>query len=132
MTNGSSPQTVFIVEMAPYGAGYSGDEGMFGHTGIDHNIRVEGDLSPPEIYNPGNTNDFTYNGGSMYINGVLQSGNATAGTAQLLEAYAGPSNGFPWGSTSLSNPFDGRYFNGEIGEVLAYTRLAERGPAPGG
>jgi fibronectin-binding autotransporter adhesin len=111
----SNPQTVFIVEKVT--AAISGDDGIFGRTGADHGIRVG---AGPIIFNPGNVNDFTFTNGSLYVNGVFQSGNATAGAPQLLEAYAGTNNGLPWPSTSLSNSFDARYFDGEIGEVLAY------------
>ena len=122
MTNSTSPETVFIVEKV--NGSNSGDDGIFGSTGNDQDIRVGGTNAAPYFYNPGNNNDFTNGGsGAMYVNGVLQTGNATAGTAQLLEAYAGANTAspLPWASTSLSNVFDSRYFDGEIGEVVAFS-----------
>ena len=127
MTNSTSPETVFIVEKV--NGSNSGDDGIFGSTGNDQDIRVGGTSAAPYFYNPGNNNDFTNGGsGAMYVNGVLQTGNATAGTAQLLEAYAAnTASPLPWASTSLSNVFDSRYFDGEIGEVVAFsTALSAR------
>ena len=121
MSNASSPVTVFIVEQA-VGNPSTGWGDIFGGTGIDQDIRIE---TGPIIANPGNANDFTNGtGGALYVNGVFQAGNATAGTAQLLTAYRGASNtnqGQPWASTSLSNSFLNRFYNGMIGEVLAYS-----------
>ena len=120
MGNSSSPETVFIIEQVK--GSITGDDGMFGWTGNDHDIRI---ASATSIYNPGNVNDFTNgSGGAMYINAVLQSGNAPASTPQLLAAYAGGSttSTFPWNSTSLSNnTFMNRDFDGYIGEVVAYS-----------
>ena len=120
MGNSSSPETVFIIEQVE--GSITGDDGMFGWTDNDHDIRI---ASATSIYNPGNVNDFTNgSGGAMYINAALQSGNAPAGTPQLLAAYAGGSttSTFPWNSTSLSNnTFMNRDFDGYIGEVVAYS-----------
>ena len=60
MTNSTSPETVFIVEKV--NGSNSGDDGIFGSTGNDQDIRVGGPVAP-YFYNPGNNNDFT-NGGS--------------------------------------------------------------------
>ena len=119
MNNSTSPQTVFIIEDVT-GVAAQQPNNMFGHTGNDADIRVN---TGPIIQSGsgGNGQDFT-TGGAMYVNGVQQSGNVTAGTAQLIEAYAGNGNAFPWASTALSNgTFMNRYFQGEIGEVLAYS-----------
>jgi autotransporter-associated beta strand protein len=116
LNKSTTPQMVFIVEKVD--SGHTNNDGMFSATGVDHGIRV---TTAPAIANPGNANDFTNGGGSMWVNGVLQAGNATAGTAQLLEAAAGNANAFPWAQTSLSNPFNARYFDGDIGEVIAYS-----------
>ena len=119
MGKSTSPETVFIIENVIYG---NGDGGIFGHTGADDDIRTDGGATP-YFHNPGNGQDYTNGtGGAMYVNGVLSAGNVTAGTAQLIEAYAGASNTFPWSSTSLSNnTFMSRYFNGDMGEVIAYS-----------
>ena len=119
MPNSTSPTTVFIIEKV--NASHTGDDGIFGYTGNDHGIRIG---SGPIIYNPGNNGDFTNGtGGAMYINGVFQSGNASAGSAQLLEAYAGAGgSSLPWASTSLSNPVTySRYYDGYIGQVVAFS-----------
>ena len=80
---------MFIVEKVT--ANHTGDDGienLWGFTGIDHGIRVH---AGPIIFNPGNSEDYTNGtGGAMYVNGALAAGNATAGSAQLFEAYAGP------------------------------------------
>ena len=121
MGHSTSPQTVFIVEKV-LGAPTSPCN-MFGDTGVDEDIRV---ATATTIYNPANNGDFTYNtggGGTMYMNGVLQGTLATCGSAQLLEAYAGNAlgNPLPWASTSLSNNPYNRYFDGYMGEVVAYS-----------
>ncbi len=120
MTNASSPKTVFIIEQVA--ANNNNWDNIWGDTGIDEDIRDRPGLL---IQNPGDTQDYTNGtGGALYVNGVFQAGNATAGTPQLLTAYAGANTTgpLPWASTSLSNgAFQGRNFSGQIGEVLAYS-----------
>ena len=120
MANSTSPETVFVVEQVT-GLNSQNVANMYGFTGNDHDIRV---TAGPVIANPGNTGDYTDGiGGAMYVNGMLSAGNVTAGTAQLIEAYAGASGAdLPWSSTSLSNyTAYNRGFNGYIGQVLAYS-----------
>ena len=76
----------------------------------------------------------------MYVNGVFYppvpsgTNGPAAGSPQLLEASAGAaSTTFPWPSTSLSSngAQPDRYFDGYIGEVLAFSSTLSQRPAGG-
>jgi hypothetical protein len=103
-------QTVFIVNTS---RGTTTLAGIWGAT-PDTGIRL---LNATTWQHPGNsTGDFTYNS-SMYINGAL--GNTfTTSTPHLLTAISATQR-TGW-STMIGNYYTGRWFNGDIGELLVY------------
>ena len=114
MGNTTTAETVFIIMQAA-ASQTTGDAGIFGNTGLDKDIRLN-NTSNLFVANA-NGNDFAYQG-NAYINGRCASGNPLVTSPTLVEEYAsGPG---AWLSTSLSNTFYGRYYTGDIGEVLVY------------
>ena len=113
----TSVQTVFMIDQ-PNSSLYTNLNGIFGQNNNDYSIRLASATSWQNNGGTANGNDFT-NGGSMYIDGVVQNGNGnfTADTPQLLEAVSANSNNF---TAALGDSYPGRYFGGTIGEVLVY------------
>jgi autotransporter-associated beta strand protein len=103
-------QTVFIVNTP---RGYSSLAGIWGAT-PDTGIRL---ASATSWSFPGNAGDFTTGSGQMFINGIA--GNTfAASTPQLLTAVSATLR-TGW-STMIGNYYTGRWFNGDIGELLVY------------
>ena len=116
-TTSTSQQTVFIVDQVN---GYVCLGGIWGEQSpADVSIRMNSASTWQNGSGNTNNNDFT-DGGSMVINGVLQSGNGTftIGTPQILE---GVSSGVDSWVSALGLSQAERYYNGEIGEVLVYS-----------
>ena len=117
VTDFSAPlQTVFIVAKLVPGPELGG---VWGQRDSDHGIRTVSGTSWRAM---GNANDFTTQG-QFFINGVQQGEMAeTFGDGHLLTVVSGaPVNG----PTALGNYWAagqgaGRYFRGDIAEVLAY------------
>ena len=126
LAKSTSPETVFIVDQVI--ASHTGDDGLFGYTGQDHNIRVG---AGPVIINPGNGNDFTNGtGGAMYVNGALQSGNVDgrhgpAHRGLRRSRRVRPSLVFNLAEQHLHEPVLQRLH----GRGDRLQRVAERGPA---
>jgi autotransporter-associated beta strand protein len=125
MGNITSPESVFVVNRVTNNR--NNLDGIWGQIG-DFGIREN--FNSAWQYTGGNVNDYaTPATGSMYINGVQVASNAngpfTLNVAQLLEA----SNGNPgfWFDTGLggygTGPAIGRFYTGDIGEVLVYGSL---------
>ena len=118
LSNSSSSQTVFF-SCRVIGSS-SGADGIWGRNGGDNGIRV---ASGTSWAFPGNGNDYANGtGGAMYVNGVATNIFVTA-QPQVLTAFAGSNNGFPWAQTGLGSYFNGRDFRGDIGEVLVYNTV---------
>ena len=132
LPNATSPETVFIIDRV---TNYNGNlDGIWGQTGTDPNTQYDFGIreygSGFWQYASGNGNDYVNpSTGSMYINGVQVASTAngayTLDAAQLLEA----SNASPgsWEETGLGEYgtiyAGGRYFTGDIGEVMAYNSV---------
>ena len=118
MTNA---QTVFAVNMLRYGSHDNG--GFWGKNGEDSGLRLGG----TSWYYPGNANDF-HNagaGGIVYLNGVISNSTATVGQPHLVTSVSGS----PWtnfkpaiGDYWFTPDFPGRYYQGEVAEILVYDR----------
>ena len=112
-TKTATCQTVFIVNTVK---GYVDFDGIWGKDSTV-NIRLS---SANSWYYPGNGNDFAYNGGQMYVNGVSNS-LFTASTPHLLSVIsATPRTSITTALGSFTTTGPNRWFNGDIGEVLVY------------
>jgi len=114
----ANAQTVFIVAKT---TSYGTLDGIWGRSGNDYGIRG---ASLGAWTHPGNTGDFTYSGGAMYINGkagnTYNANEAYVLTVVRVSAYNDTLHavGNYWATSSGA----GRYFRGYIGEVLVYDR----------
>ena len=119
-TEFSAPlQTIFIVAKLAAGPDYGG---IWGQCGGDNGIRTE--RSSTNWRYPGAGNDFPGAGaGQLFINGIAQEADAeTQGEAHVLSVVSDAAVNWP---TALGNYWAagagaGRYFRGDIAEVLAY------------
>ncbi|MCL1921693.1 MAG: SUMF1/EgtB/PvdO family nonheme iron enzyme [Kiritimatiellaeota bacterium] len=120
-TGFSAPlQTVFIVARLSAGPGLGG---VWGQSGGDHGIRAEMSGAAWRFPGAANDNDFMGPHGLLFVNGVPQEGQAeTLGEAHVLTAVSAAPVNWP---TALGNYWAagdgaGRYFRGDVGEVLVY------------
>ena len=116
----TNAQTVFAVNMI---RDFSNDNGgLWGMDANDNGLRLGG----ASWYFPGNGNDFHYvgAGGLVAINGVVSNSVATVGQPHLVTSVSGsrqsfkPAIGDYWGSSA----WPGRYYRGEVAEILVYDR----------
>jgi autotransporter-associated beta strand protein len=107
----ANAQTVFIVNRSRSTANL---DGIWGWNANDKGIRVANSTS---WQFPGDGNDFA-NGGQMYINGTA--GNAFAASTPHLLTAVSATQRTGW-THSIGQYFtSGRWFNGDIGELLVY------------
>ena len=111
-------QTVFIVSTPNSSQVSLG--GIWGQNGQDNGIRLNNSTAWQNGAST-NGNDFSHNG-TMYLNGMLQTGNAsfTSGTPQILEAIGSGANNWTT-AVGCYTPQYGRYYNAQIGKVLVYS-----------
>ncbi len=117
----TNAQTVFAVNMLRDSSNDNG--GLWGRNLEDSGLRIGG----TSWYYPGNANDFHYAGagGIVYLNGVISNSTATVGQPYLLTSVRGT----PWadfkpaiGDYWFSSQYTGRYYRGDVAEILAYDR----------
>jgi autotransporter-associated beta strand protein len=117
----TNAQTVFAVNMLRDTSNDIG--GLWGRNGEDKGLRLGG----TSWYYPGNGDDFhnAAAGGIVYLNGVISNSTATVGQPHLVTSVCGgsaqtftPAIGDYWNSSTWS----GRYFRGEVAEILVYNR----------
>ena len=116
----TNAQTVFAVNMLRDTSNDNG--GLWGMDSNDTGLRIGG----TSWYYPGNNNDFHYGGagGIVYLNGAYANSTATVGQPHLVTSVSGsrqsfkPSIGDYWGSSS----YPGRYYRGEVAEIVVYDR----------
>jgi autotransporter-associated beta strand protein len=117
---GTSPQTVFIVNK-PDATAFGGLSGIWGNDNPgDKGIRG---ASATSWQTAGDGNDFINGtGGAIYINGSTVAGGSfgTAGAAHLMEATRGANHTAAYNDTDLGGYYGGRYYKGDISEVLVY------------
>ena len=69
----------------------------------------------------GDSNDFTTGaGGAVFINGV-QTNSFTANQPYVLDAYRGASYTHNNTGTNIGGVYSGRFYYGNVGEILAYS-----------
>jgi hypothetical protein len=96
--------------------------GFWGMEGNDTGLRIGGTT----WYFPGNGNDFHYvgAGGLVAVNGAVSNALVNVGQPHLITSVSGtqktflPAIGDYWGSPQWT----GRYYRGDVGEILVYDR----------
>jgi autotransporter-associated beta strand protein len=123
LNSSTTPEEVFIANRVT-APGSAANNAIWGQNGTDFGIKQQDTLD--WRYGSGDRHDYA-NGstGVMYLNGLQIATTANAAfitnTAQLLEAAN--DNVAPFGQTGLGfyNPAGGRFFTGDVGEVLAFS-----------
>jgi autotransporter-associated beta strand protein len=117
----TNAQTVFAVNIIRDTSNDNG--GFWGRNSEDSGLRIGGTT----WYYPGNDNDFhnAAAGGIVYMNGIISNAVATVGQPHLVTSVRGspwtnfePAIGNYWGSPS----WPGRYYRGDVAEILVYDR----------
>jgi fibronectin-binding autotransporter adhesin len=121
LNSATNPRTVFFVNVpAPFAfiPGTNFLNGIYGNSNPgDKGIRMD---SSTTWADPGDGNDYTNGGGTLFINGVAGR-TFTSSVAHVLTAQRGGSFGGAYNNTHLGWYYDtARVYNGDIAEVLVY------------
>ncbi len=117
----TNAQSVFAVNMLRDTSNDNG--GFWGRSGEDKGLRLGG----TSWFYPGNGDDFhnAAAGGIVYLNGVISNSTASVGQTHLVTSVSGS----PWtnfkpaiGDYWFSPTWPGRYYRGEVAEILVYDR----------
>ncbi|NLF72355.1 MAG: hypothetical protein GX575_25245, partial [Candidatus Anammoximicrobium sp.] len=112
-----SAQTVFLVNKPTADGGLRGIWGS--NNPSDKGIRLLG-AGGARWQATGDSNDFTYPQGLMYVGDVQTNSFGSVGTPHVLTAYRGTSHPATYNTTQLGWYYPGRYFQGDVAEVLIY------------
>jgi len=116
----TNAQTVFAVNMIRDTLNDNG--GFWGTDAADKGLRIGGTT----WYFPGNGDDFHYvgAGGLVGVNGVASNANVTVGQPHLVTSVSGSPQSFKpaIGDYWCSPSWPGRYYRGEVAEILVYER----------
>jgi len=117
----TNAQTVFVVSQFRDSTNDNG--GLWGVNGADTGLRAGG----TSWYYPGNNNDFHSAGlgGLVYLNGVISNSTASVGQPHLLTSISGSQRSFTpaLGDYWSSADWPGRYYRGEVAEIVVFDRL---------
>ena len=122
MSESTTPDTIFIVNRL-ISDGNSYLDGIIGYNNADKGIRRYPAGYWRSASGGSDGNDFAYNNGLMFINGVATNA-AGVNVPHILVATRGSGHDNSYGSTALGQYFYSadRAYNGDIAEVIVYDR----------